>query len=372
MADLIAQRKVFDIFTRQAMFIEQVKAGESAQFNNVLAEIEEDFRKQLGRVDYQTLDGLSKARVQALVRSLKISQSRIYSKYQQGLLDRLKQFMLVTVKQTTIAAGSFHAHTFAPELAEEEPVKEISEDKAKEVIAAANKKNKESSLYGLFMLLGGSAMLAMLWPKIKNAPMPSGGALLLDTINLTIASNMMRVSNAVMHGWVNKLTVAEVLANVIGTAKDGNKSAELTKVRNTMRAVTATIMQHVGQQSIAGVNSAVWPSYVWVSVIDGHTSDICRSRHMNVYKVGQGPLPPAHPHCRSHTVPEVESVVDWEVPTLFEWLKSQPQSFLSGLFGGTLADKFADGSIRREDFNAIQSLKSITVGEFLLKTADLF
>lgn len=367
--DLIAQRKIFDILTRQAMFIEQVKINEAARFNDVLAEIDEDFRKQLGRVKYQTLDGLSKAQVQAFVRLLRTSQSRIYSKYQQALIKRLQDFMSATIRQTTIAVGSFYAHAFAHP-GEDEDIPLLTFEQSQAVFKWASKQKEGESYYGLFMLLGSAAAMARLWPKVKNMPMPSGGALMLDYINTTIAGNMVRISNAVNNGWVNKLTVAEVLASVLGKAGE-EKTSEVIKIRNTMRAVTATIMQHIGQQSVNGVTSAIWPQYVWVSVIDDRTSDICYSRHMNVYRVGQGPLPPAHPFCRSHTVPDVGGTSEWNAPTLYEWLKSQSSDFLKGLFGATIAAKFADGTVTRADFDKLKPLQQMTIAEFLSKTGDL-
>ena len=42
--------------------------------------------------------------------------------------------------------------------------------------------------------------------------------------------------------------------------------------------------------------------YAWISTLDGRTSPTCQKRDGQVYEVGKGPLPPAHPNCRSTTI----------------------------------------------------------------------
>ena len=45
--------------------------------------------------------------------------------------------------------------------------------------------------------------------------------------------------------------------------------------------------------------------YVWISVLDDRTSVICRTLAYTVWEYGKGPLPPAHPNCRSRIMPYV-------------------------------------------------------------------
>jgi SPP1 gp7 family putative phage head morphogenesis protein len=110
-------------------------------------------------------------------------------------------------------------------------------------------------------------------------------------------------------------------------------------------------------------NPKVFKQYRWLSVLDRRTSQICRSRAGNVYDVGEGPLPPAHPRCRSTVVglpmdpatrrrvgPPMEDV-SYET-----WLRSQPIDVQQDVLGpsryalwqrGELAlDRFVDYSGR--------------------------
>lgn len=375
--DLVAQRRIFDVFTRQAMFIEMVKADEAVRLDQLLKEIDDDLRKNLARIEYATLDGMSKAKVKAFILALRASQTRIYSRYQQELINRLSDFMKAVVKQTVIVSASLHAHVDLPpeieadEQQEPEPVKELTFQQASRIV----ERDGSNSLFGLALLTGSTAAFIKLWSRIVNLPMPSSGILLVNTINTTFASAMVSTEQAVYKAWVNKATIAELIkavvnANKSGTAPDGSASVA-RKIRNALNGTVATVMQHVAQQAINAGASALWPEYVWVSVLDHRTSDICRYRNDKTYVYGQGPLPPAHNYCRSHVMPKDTDPLGFKIPSLFEWLKMQPRGFLDACFGATIANKFVDGSIKASDFENFRPTRSISIAEFIERTSDL-
>lgn len=379
--DLYAARKLFDIVTRQSVYIEQVKADETNRFAAVLLEIEDEFKKLLPRIKYETLDGLTKAQLQIFLKDLKVSQTRVYSRYQKALIERLQAFMAATTVQTMRVSASFYAHKFAPEGEEQEDIKLVSLDRAKVIVEEALKKNDNSSLFGFAVLGGTSAALTLLWSKIRNAPLPSGGALPIDYINVAIASAMVNMENTVRNAWVNKKSVAELKADVLGGTttqrKADGSTVEVTstgvlpKVNNAMRAVLATTMQHVAQQSKNAINSAVWPEYVWVSILDGRTSETCIILNGQHWRYGEGPLPPAHPHCRSDTMPFDYWNAGFETPSFYDWLKAQPYSFILGAFGATIADKIKNGTLRAVDVAGLKVINSKSIADFLKGTSDL-
>lgn len=382
MAASAAQTALFDIFTRQALFIEQVKANEALLFNDVLASIEEDFRKNLSKIKYESLNELSKAQVQNFIKVLRASQTVIYSKYQRQILARLQKFTEAVVSQTLIIGGSYLS---ALESFDEEDddffIVPIGIVRARNLIEADNKSNGFSSLVGPSVLLAGGAMLAKFWPTIRNSVMPTGGAKPIDYLNTAIASSMMRVSQAVMNAWVNGQTVSELSAQVLGSPKTGegnpnlpggSKSSEVTKIRNTMRAVTATITHHVAQTSKTSTNSLIWRGYDWVSVMDSHTSAVCRFLNSKRFRYGEGPLPPAHPNCRSDTIPAVGEASTFTPPTLIAWLLRQNRGFIVGTFSNTIGQSLAEGNRPPGDVNVVNSVRPITVEQFTNRTGDLF
>lgn len=370
--NIYAATKVFDLVTRQAMFIEQVKLGEAQQFNAVLAEIDDVFRKHMSQLNHATLDALSKAQLNAFLVALRRSQSAVYSRYQQQLINRLNDFMGAAVVQTMRTMAAIYKHDFDA-YPEPESLEPLSFAESKIVIEQAMKESNSNSLFG-FLVLGGTVKgFNFLWSKIANAPLPSGGALLVPYINTAIASAMLNVENSVRNGYANRLTPSEVVRQV--TAKRSPQgtgpSTTLSRTGATMRAVLATTTQHVVQNAISAAASAIWPEYVWVSIIDERTSDVCRERNMRKYRYGEGPLPPAHTHCRSHTMPFDFWDSAFELPTFFEWLKRQPLSFIKGLFGSKIAAKFEDGSVKRSDFEKFAPSNSISIADFLTRTGDL-
>lgn len=379
--DLFASRKLFDIVTRQSVYIEQVKVDETNRFAAVLKEIEEEFKKLLPRIKYDTLDGLTKSQLQIFLKDLKVSQTRVYSRYQKALIERLQAFMAATTVQTMRVSASFNAHTFAPEGEEQEDIKLVGLEQAKVIIEAAMKKNDNSALLGFAVLGGTSAAMGLLWSKIRNAPLPSGGAYPVDYINAAIASAMVNVENAVRNAWAAKKTIAELKADVLGGTttqrKADGSSVEvtatgvLTKANNAMRAVLATTMQHVAQQSKNSVNSAIWPEYVWVSILDSRTSEICIRLNGQHWRYGEGPLPPAHPHCRSDTMPFDYWNSGFELPPFEQWLKAQPYAFLEDVFGATIARKIKDGTLSAAELAALKVFKPKSIAEFLKRTSDL-
>jgi hypothetical protein len=117
-------------------------------------------------------------------------------------------------------------------------------------------------------------------------------------------------------------------------------------------------------------NSDIIPYYEWVATLDGRTSPLCRARDGQAYKVGKGPLPPAHYNCRSTTSPlfadEVNpktlkkldtggrrASVNGQVSADLnynDWLANQSKSFQVDVLGETKADLFRKGELTMDKF----------------------
>jgi len=113
------------------------------------------------------------------------------------------------------------------------------------------------------------------------------------------------IRNAVSMGFAEGKSNAEIIKDVIGTADLNFKDGTMQVTRNAAGRMTRTSVQHIAAIARAQAyeaNSDIISKYAWVSVLDGRTSPTCQARDGNVYVVGKGPLPPAHPNCRSTTV----------------------------------------------------------------------
>ena len=124
-------------------------------------------------------------------------------------------------------------------------------------------------------------------------------------------------------------------------------------------------------------------------------SDLCQSLDGQRFDLGEGPLAPAHPNCRSTVVPVTKTFrelgidipgmsegdranVDGPVParlTYFEWLKTQPESFIEAALGPTRAKLFVDGGISAQAFAKLQlgrNFEPLTIEEMRAKAPKVF
>lgn len=140
-----------------------------------------------------------------------------------------------------------------------------------------------------------------------------------------------------------------------------------TRTKSQAEAVTRTLILNAATQARSAVyqaNDDILKGEMWVSVLDSRTSIVCAGRDGAMYKIGQGPYPPAHFNCRSVRVPIVKDVykipfegeratVDGPVPgkTTYEtWLKGQPETFQNDVLGRTRADLFRKGTVSLDGF----------------------
>ena len=97
-----------------------------------------------------------------------------------------------------------------------------------------------------------------------------------------------------------------------------------------------------------------------MSVLDSHTSAICRGRSNNIYVVNEGPLPPAHYRCRSITVFFTQGM---EIPQSYsEWLKRQPRKVVEDILGKAKAAMFLSGKLPLNKFT-VPSGRELSIEE---------
>lgn len=109
-------------------------------------------------------------------------------------------------------------------------------------------------------------------------------------------------------------------------------------------AITAT--KHIGtvaRQEFHKQNPGVIAEERWNAVLDGRTSEVCRSRDGKRYEVGKGPQPPAHPRCRSTRVGIDNDYPPPRKRTYDQWLRDQSEAVQDEILGKGKADLFRGG-----------------------------
>lgn len=361
--------RLFDITTRLALFVEGIKLWQMAEFNAVLAAVDEELRRLLGRVEVKTMDGLSKAELNRLLLSLRRAQSQVYTAYTAKLIGSLEQFMRVRLDVGAIAYASAKFSFLAnpgDEPFTQDTFTTLSEAKAYAFIESQSEKETFAPLFGLGAILGGGAGL---WSTIKNAPIPANGSLLLPFVQTFARSAQASVENTVRKAYANRQSVAETLAEISGKRTAQGNSTQFAKIKAQADAVIETAFAHVDQISSQAIVSALFARYQWLSVIDGSTTTVCRERDEKIFRYGQGPVPPAHYKCRSITVPLASLFGDFKPPTLYAWLKRQPHSVLVDIVGKTVADLFKSGDMTAKEFGRLTIGSPSPINQFKSKLA---
>jgi SPP1 gp7 family putative phage head morphogenesis protein len=282
---MLQDKLLLDFITRHQVYLEQLKQGMSEKLNEHLSAFRDDVRRLFAALDVDSISLLSKRNLARLLRDIQAAQIRHFDSSRQLFLNDLRKFIEADVNMTqqlTIAAGGEDRH-----------------DSSKKVIAA-------------------------IWKKFLLLIIPATGTttpLLLERLrdNMTF-----QVEAAVRRAYADKLPNSAALASIIGTLRLYGRDGLLQKFARQSGAAIATILQAGSVAAQVHVFGSLTPKYMWVSILDTHTTVICSSRDGNVYVFGEGPLPPAHVNCRSKIVPVIDDSKPAKHVSVAAWLSSVP------------------------------------------------
>jgi len=353
--------RLYDISTRLAVYTEDVAVYQSKQFAFVIRDVNKTLINLLGRVQYKTLDGLSKAQLNKLVIELRKSQSKIYTQYTEMLLNQLKEFMRVDLEVNRRAWVTGYI-----ELDDEES--EIISDEEAIQFLIETQNNEANPLFGLAAVTGSDEKI---WSQIVNSPIPANGLYLLPFIKTFANSAQAGVENIIRKAWANKLTVSETLSQLLGEGDNiQGTSSQMQRLNTQASAVISTSFSHVGSIVAAGVVSSIFGRYVWRSVMDGGTTPICRSRNLQTFVFGMGPLPPAHIRCRSHISP-LFNAKDIIEETFYAWVIRQPFNVQDDILTKEGAAAIRTGKIKANDVGKYDSKQYLTFAQFRKKINEI-
>ena len=175
-----------------------------------------------------------------------------------------------------------------------------------------------------------------------------------------------RLTTGVKMGFVQGKTTRQIVNEVVGAGGLADIS------QRNAATVVRTALSHVSTQARETTykkNSNIVEKYEWVSTLDSRTSTICRSRDGQKYNIGKGPLPPAHPNCRSTTAPVISAEFEFldagskraargadggmqidANTTYYDFLKQQPAWFQDEALGPIRGKIFRNAGMSPEEF----------------------
>lgn len=321
-----------DIAVQRQVLLERFKAAEVRKYTTILRQVDAEIRRQLsgGR-----LTDFRRARLETQLKGIKQALRGQYAEYVDLLNKDLKSLAVDTAR--------FEAATFTAFV----PGQSIA-------LPAANQ----------------------LWAAVQVNPLTmtgaNGGAILQSFMDSWADGDAEMVTNAIRMGYSLGETNEQIISRIRGTAALNFSDGVLAKNRSHAETVTRTAIQHVANSARAEVwaaNADIIDEYEWVSTLDSRTTPLCRDRDGHKFPVGAGPLPPAHPNCRSTTVAVIKgnfgkfleeegtrASINGPVPageTYYDWLARQDAGFQDLALGPTRGKLFRDGGLSVEQFSKL-------------------
>lgn len=182
------------------------------------------------------------------------------------------------------------------------------------------------------------------------------------------------VRGAIRLGMIEGQGIPEIVRRLKGTKAAQYKDGILDVSRRHAETMVRTIVNSTSNaavQATFAANSEVLRGWRFLATLDGKTSITCRSLSGTLWPIGQGPIPPRHPRCRSFATPEVKSfrelgfddmpeyppakraskngLVDADM-SMDTWMRSQSKGEVVDMLGKTRAELFWNGGLKIESF----------------------
>ncbi|WP_163998670.1 minor capsid protein [Pyxidicoccus caerfyrddinensis] len=140
---------------------------------------------------------------------------------------------------------------------------------------------------------------------------PFAGAVFESWVESMPAADVERISRAVQVGMAEGQTTQQIVRRVVGTRAASYADGVAEVSRRSAETLVRTGLNHVATQAreeVCRANADIIEAVRWVSTLDGRTTPVCMARDGKTFPVREGPRPPAHPGCRSSTVPVIDGV----------------------------------------------------------------
>lgn len=346
--------KLYDFLLRKQVYFEGVKNFHNQEFRKELPKIIKELRRLLTG---NKLDEMSKRELGKLITSIKKAMLKFYDIWAKQLLKELEAMAEVDLLVTKVAtANSFSDIQFG-------------DDEEATSILKANKisSSEENENIPKTWIFGNKS--DRLFAYILSQTIPSSGMTLESYIAALPLLAATRAEQALKSGIVNNDSIDDIIDSIVGTSENNYKDGILLKTNNNAETISDTSFQHVDSIVTAGVLASVFAKYMWISIMDSRTSDICRYRNRRVYAFGKGPLPPAHARCRS-TISAQIGGSDTPEESFQSWLGKQPEDIQKHVLGKKYT-LWASGKLSEKDFPKFTQVTPLSIEQFKSKISSI-
>lgn len=340
---------LFDAMVRHQIYVEGLKRGKAGSLGQSLLKLNTDVKAELSRLPYESLGDMTRTQVMLLLGRLKKLADGVFNAWLNELIEWLQRYIQVDCE---LLRRVWAATT--------DKTEDEIEDKSRDYVG--------------------------IWASARNTPIGANGVLLLPFLTAFAVQSTARIVSTVNMAYANRLTIPQTITAISGPPRsNGSPGAPqgsggtpggpssgggsrggtpgggsgaggaakpmpipvpsvgiIETLNRSGAAVTNTVLQHVAAQTNFNSAKNVFEQYLWVSVIDAATTQICRGRNGNVYTYGEGPLPPAHINCRSQIMP-FDGTGPSTIPTFKIWVDGQVREFVNDAFDRPPGSEY-DGS----------------------------
>jgi SPP1 gp7 family putative phage head morphogenesis protein len=313
--------RMTDAMMRHQLYIEGVKQALVGLFAPlVLRGMRQDIKTVLLAfgVEYEKLGQVPKGQLEAAIRILRVKQAERFDTFTAQVMSALTALSAADARMTQQILHAVDGQGAAP------------------TTLTAEEKDA-------------------LWSKTQRATLEATGSTIEGYFARLAASSLLALELAIRRAHAsNTVSAAATVAQLLGTVTLNQREGVVTRFIPQAAGAVNTAVQHVVNMAQTAVAKKLYKEYRWVSIIDSVTSKICRARNGKVYTYGDGPMPPAHPNCRSHIEPIYDRTAS--IPNSYkEWLAAQPSNVQADL-GGRKAQTFTVGALTIPQFKDKLSL----------------
>jgi SPP1 gp7 family putative phage head morphogenesis protein len=174
------------------------------------------------------------------------------------------------------------------------------------------------------------------------------------------------VTGNIAQGVAEGQTNAEIIKRIRGTELRKFRDGVLGLTYRQTEAYVRTVIQHISSTARAESMAASGAKqYQWRATLDARTCETCASLSNEIFDLGEGPLPPAHPNCRCQIVevfgPEwawltegaeqssTFGPVDADM-SYYTWVKTQNAAWQDFAIGPTYGKLLRNGGLTADQF----------------------
>lgn len=225
---------------------------------------------------------------------------------------------------------------------------------------------------------------------------PFQGKVLREWVNDLDAAQRRNLRDAIRIGFTEGESIDAIVRRIRGTRALQYRDGIMEATRRHAQTLARTAVNHVSnyaRQDLYRENEDILAGWTFVATIDGKTTVQCAALDQRVYKIGEGPMPPRHPNCRSTSAPLLKDAseifgrdvgklpegtrasIDGAIPastTYGEWLRKQPASVQDEVLGATKGKLFRDGGLDVSRFVEERTGYVYTLDQLRKRDAEAF